>query len=160
MKNGRLCLPRALIEDTIARPRATFRFTRVTRNMTSSPGATRFTSALQVPPCILWISRSANTANPTWLTCMMPRASWNTCEHIHFFQRVITARDMLTGHDLDINTLYGSIAGTTKHVGTSMVDPAHVEECLKILHLMAGGEDKWRERPFVSQSNCFCGFRR
>ena len=24
-----------------------------------------------------------------------------------------------------------------------------------MLHLIAGGEDKWRERPFVSQSNCF-----
>jgi trimethylamine--corrinoid protein Co-methyltransferase len=62
---------------------------------------------------------------------------------------------MLNGHDLDINTLYASVAGTKKHVGTSMVDPDHVEECLKILHLIAGGEDKWRERPFVSQSNCF-----
>jgi trimethylamine--corrinoid protein Co-methyltransferase len=28
-------------------------------------------------------------------------------------------------------------------------------ECLQILHVLAGGEDKWRERPFVSQSNCF-----
>jgi len=33
----------------------------------------------------------------------------------------------------------------------------HVEECLKILHLMAVAKTpkKWRERPFVSQSNCF-----
>ncbi len=36
-----------------------------------------------------------------------------------------------------------------------MVDPAHVTECLDILHFIAGGEEKWRERPFVSQSNCF-----
>lgn len=79
----------------------------------------------------------------------------DTCEHIHFFQRCLTARDMLNGHDLDINTLYACIAGTQKHVGTSMVDPAHVDECLQILHHVAGGEDKWRERPFVSQSNCF-----
>jgi trimethylamine---corrinoid protein Co-methyltransferase len=79
----------------------------------------------------------------------------DTCEHIHFFQRSLTARDMLTGHDLDINTLYACLAGTQKHVGTSMVDPAHVEECLKMLHVVAGSEAAWRERPFVSQSNCF-----
>jgi trimethylamine---corrinoid protein Co-methyltransferase len=36
-----------------------------------------------------------------------------------------------------------------------MVEPSHVDECLQILHYVAGGEKKWRERPFVSQSNCF-----
>jgi trimethylamine--corrinoid protein Co-methyltransferase len=77
------------------------------------------------------------------------------CDNIHFFQRTLTARDMITGHDLDINTLYACIAGTSKHVGTSMVEPAHVEECLRMLHVVAGSEAKWRERPFVSQSNCF-----
>lgn len=79
----------------------------------------------------------------------------DTCEHIHFYQRPLTARDMITGHDLDINTLYACIAGTTKHVGTSMVAPEHVTECLEMLHFVAGGEAAWRERPFVSQSNCF-----
>jgi trimethylamine---corrinoid protein Co-methyltransferase len=79
----------------------------------------------------------------------------DTCEHLHFFQRCLTARDMISGHDLDINTLYACLASTQKHVGTSMVEPAHVEECLAMLHLVAGSEAKWRERPFVSQSNCF-----
>ena len=27
--------------------------------------------------------------------------------------------------------------------------------CISMLHDIAGGEDKWRERPFVSNSNCF-----
>jgi trimethylamine--corrinoid protein Co-methyltransferase len=79
----------------------------------------------------------------------------DNCEHIHFYQRPLTARDMLTGHDLDINTLYACIASTAKHVGSSMVAPEHVEECLQMLHFVAGGEAAWRERPFVSQSNCF-----
>jgi trimethylamine---corrinoid protein Co-methyltransferase len=79
----------------------------------------------------------------------------DTCEHIHFFQRCLTARDMITGHDLDINTMYACLASTQKHVGTSMVEAAHVTECLEMLHLIAGGEKQWRERPFVSQSNCF-----
>ena len=29
------------------------------------------------------------------------------------------------------------------------------EKALEMLHLFAGGEDAWRERPFVSNSNCF-----
>jgi trimethylamine--corrinoid protein Co-methyltransferase len=79
----------------------------------------------------------------------------DTCEHIHFYQRPVVARDMVEPRDLDVNTLYACIAGTTKHVGTSMVEPDHVRECLEMLHIVAGGEDKWRERPFASQSNCF-----
>jgi trimethylamine--corrinoid protein Co-methyltransferase len=28
-------------------------------------------------------------------------------------------------------------------------------DAFKMLHMIAGGEDEWRERPFVSNSNCF-----
>jgi trimethylamine--corrinoid protein Co-methyltransferase len=30
-----------------------------------------------------------------------------------------------------------------------------VADALEMLHMIAGGEDKWRARPFVSNSNCF-----
>ena len=33
--------------------------------------------------------------------------------------------------------------------------PEHLEASFQMLHAIAGGEDKWRARPFVSQSNCF-----
>ena len=56
---------------------------------------------------------------------------------------------------MDINTCYLSVSGTTKHVGTSWVHPDHLEASLQMLHHIAGGEKQWRERPFVSQSNCF-----
>jgi trimethylamine--corrinoid protein Co-methyltransferase len=44
--------------------------------------------------------------------------------------------------------------GTTKHIGSSWTEAHHLEETLKMLHLVAGGEDKWRERPFMSISCC------
>ena len=52
-------------------------------------------------------------------------------------------------------TLYASISGTSKHVGSSWVKPENVEESLALLHQVAGGEAAWRARPFVSMSNCF-----
>lgn len=76
-------------------------------------------------------------------------------EHIHFFQRSIVLRDLPDVRELDLNTCYASIAGTSKHVGTSFFQPENVEEALQMLHLVAGGEDKWRARPFVSMSCCF-----
>ena len=76
-------------------------------------------------------------------------------DNIHFFQRAMVARDITDNFEMDLNTLYACCGGTTKHVGTSFSEPSHVKKCLEFLHLVAGGEKKWRERPFVSNSNCF-----
>jgi trimethylamine---corrinoid protein Co-methyltransferase len=76
-------------------------------------------------------------------------------DNIHFFQRAMVCRDIPDNYEMDVNTLYACCAGTTKHVGTSFSDPAHVQGCFELLHLIAGSEAAWRERPFVSNSNCF-----
>lgn len=76
-------------------------------------------------------------------------------EHIHFFQRPIVCRDMEIPSELDFNTTYACISGTSKHVGSSWVLPEHLEQTMEMLHIVAGGEDRWRERPFVSCSSCF-----
>ncbi len=76
------------------------------------------------------------------------------CEHIHMFQRTCVLRDITDNHAMDINTTYNSVLGTTKHVGASWAEVHHLEDTLKMLHIIAGGEDKWRERPFVSISCC------
>lgn len=79
----------------------------------------------------------------------------DTCEHIHIFQRMCVLRDIEDNYQMDLNTLYCAIAGTSKHVGSSWVSADHLQQSMKMLHQVAGGEDKWRARPFVSQSNCF-----
>lgn len=76
-------------------------------------------------------------------------------DNIHFFQRPLVCRDITDNYELDVNTIYACCAGTTKHIGTSFSDPAHVAGCVELLHLIAGGEAAWRERPFVSNTNCF-----
>ncbi len=76
------------------------------------------------------------------------------CEHIHMFQRMCVIRDIADNHDMDINTAYNSIMGTTKHIGSSWTEAHHLEDTLQMLHLVAGGEDAWRARPFMSISCC------
>jgi len=76
-------------------------------------------------------------------------------DNVHFFQRCMVARDVMDNREMDLNTIYASVNGTTKHIGTSFTEPDFVPDALKMLHIMAGGEDKWRERPFISNSNCF-----
>ncbi|PQV55525.1 trimethylamine--corrinoid protein Co-methyltransferase [Defluviimonas denitrificans] len=76
-------------------------------------------------------------------------------DNVHFFQRAMVARDVADNLEMDLNTLYACCSGTTKHVGTSFSDPSHVAPCFEMIHRLAGGEGKWRERPFISNSNCF-----
>ena len=79
----------------------------------------------------------------------------DSLEHVHFYQRSVVARDVPDPLEMDFNTCYACVSGTRKHVGTSWVEPHHVELSLKMLHRIAGSEEAWRKRPFVSQSNCF-----
>lgn len=76
-------------------------------------------------------------------------------DNIHYFQRCLVPRDIPDPADMDFNTCYAAVSGTTKHVGSSWVEPAHVTQSLEMLHMIAGSEKKWRDRPFVSMSNCF-----
>ena len=50
----------------------------------------------------------------------------DTLEHVHFYQRSLVARDMVDPRDLDVNTCYACISGTTKHVVSSWVLPEHL----------------------------------
>ncbi|MFK8022061.1 MAG: trimethylamine methyltransferase family protein [Pseudomonadales bacterium] len=79
----------------------------------------------------------------------------SNCEHIHMFQRTCVARDILDNAAMDLNSAYCSVMGTQKHIGSSWTEAHHIEETLKMLHVFAGGEEAWRARPFMSQSNCF-----
>jgi len=76
-------------------------------------------------------------------------------DNIHFLQRPMVARDITDNLELDLNTIYACCTGTTKHIGTSFSEPESVGPALKLLHKIAGGEEAWRARPFVSNSNCF-----
>ena len=76
-------------------------------------------------------------------------------DNVHFLQRPMVCRDIVDNLEMDLNTIYGCCAGTTKHVGTSISDPSHCDDVMRIIHMIAGGEDKWRARPFISNSNCF-----
>jgi trimethylamine--corrinoid protein Co-methyltransferase len=76
-------------------------------------------------------------------------------DNVHFFQRAMVCRDIADNYEMDVNTLYACCSGTTKHVGTSFSDPTHVAGCFDLIHMVAGGEEAWRARPFVSNSNCF-----
>ncbi|MCF6305401.1 MAG: trimethylamine methyltransferase family protein [Rhodobacteraceae bacterium] len=76
-------------------------------------------------------------------------------DNIHFFQRPLVPRDVLGELNMDINTLYASLSGTRKHVGTSITLVENCKPFLEMLYMVAGGEAAFRARPFVSISATF-----
>jgi len=76
-------------------------------------------------------------------------------DNIHFVQRPMVARDVADSLEMDLNTIYACCSGTTKHVGSSIFEPGFVAPVLDLLHMIAGSEQAWRARPFMSASICF-----
>ncbi|NIV73298.1 MAG: methyltransferase, partial [Gammaproteobacteria bacterium] len=68
---------------------------------------------------------------------------------IHFFSRSLVARDMPDARSLDLNTAYACLAGTAKHVMTSVSEPAHLNDIAEMCFLIAGSAEAFRARPFL-----------
>ncbi len=154
-EHGRLCIPRALVEDTlaIAAQRFVLHGQDPVHDMEPWDKKTYFGTAgaaVHMVDPVTGKYRDSTLKDLYDIARVVDRM-----DHIHYFQRSIVCRDLPDPRELDLNTLYACIKGTTKHVGSSWVLPEHVEEGLKLLHYVSGGEDKWRARPFVSMSNCF-----
>jgi trimethylamine--corrinoid protein Co-methyltransferase len=152
---GRLTFPRALIEDTIANTARRFVLHGQDPRHDMEPWGKRVYfgtagAAVHMVDPITGEYRESTLKDLYDIARVV-----DSLDHIHFFQRAIVCRDLPDPYELDVNTCYASVMGTTKHVGTSWVQPEHVEASLQMLHIIAGGEDKWLRRPFVSQSNCF-----
>lgn len=153
--DGRLRFPPALVEDTIARAnREITLFGRDPRHDLQLGGArVHFGTAGAAVSLVDVDGRSYRDSTLADLHDAARIA--DRLDNIHFVQRPMVARDLSDNREMDLNTLYACCAGTTKHVGTSFSDPANVPDALELLHMIAGGEAAWRERPFVSNSNCF-----
>jgi len=152
---GRLRFPRSLVEDTLAIAGRHFPLHAQDPRHDMEPWGKKVYfgtagAAVNIVDPVTGVYRESVAQD-----CFDIARLVDTMEHIHFYQRTVVPRDLPDPAEMDINTCYLSVAGTTKHVGTSWVHPDHLEASLQMLHHIAGGEKAWRERPFVSQSNCF-----
>lgn len=151
---GRLLFPRALVEDTLAKAARKFPLHAQDPRFDLEPWGKKVYFGTAGAAVNMVNAEGSYRESKIQDLYDIGRVV-DTMEHIHFFQRAVVPRDLPDPYEMDFNTCYASVSSTTKHVGSSWVLPEHLEKSLEMLHLIAGGEDKWRERPFVSQSNCF-----
>jgi len=152
---GRLLIPRSLVEDTIASAARdiTLHGQDPRHDMQLSGTNTYFGTAGAAVHMVDWETREYRESTLADLYDVARLV--DALEHIHFYQRSLVPRDMLSSMDLDINTCYACVSGTSKHVGVSFIHADTAEAAFAMLHAIAGSEEKWRARPFVSLSCCF-----
>ncbi len=153
--DGRLRFPRSLIEDTIAKAARHFPLHGQDPKHDMMPeGGNVYYGTAGAATAVVDLSDSSYR-DSTLLDLYQAARIVDALDNIHFFQRPLVARDMEDLFELDLNTLYACVAGTTKHIGTAFTVGENVAGCLELLHEIAGGEAAWRARPFVSCSNTF-----
>ncbi|MBE1284646.1 MAG: methyltransferase [Rhodobacteraceae bacterium] len=154
-EDGRIRFPRALVEDTLAKAnRSITLFSRDGKtDLELSGSKVHYGTA---GAAVSMVDVHGNEYRDSTVQDLHDAA--RICEqldNIHFVQRPMVCRDIADNREMDLNTIYASCSGTFKHIGTSFTEPDYVAPALEMLHMIAGGEDKWRERPFMSNSNCF-----
>ena len=153
--DGRLRFSQALVEDMLAKAARDITLHGQDPKHDIRPGGSRVHYGTAGAAVHVYDVEDRVNRDPTVQDLYDAARMVEVLDNIHFFQRPLTTRDTEDPTDLDVNTLYASVAGTTKHIGTSFTSPERTQMGLDMLHMVAGSEAAWRARPFVSNSNCF-----
>ncbi|MDU8926647.1 trimethylamine methyltransferase family protein [Alisedimentitalea sp. MJ-SS2] len=154
-EDGRLRFPRALVEDMLAKAAKaiTLPGRDPAHDLTLSGNRVHFGTA---GAAVHMVDVDAKHYRDSTLQDLHDAARiTDRLDNIHFLQRPMVARDIADNREMDLNTVYACACGTTKHIGTSFTEPDFVDDAIEMLHMIAGGEEAWRARPFMSNSNCF-----
>ncbi|MBC6439682.1 MAG: trimethylamine methyltransferase family protein [Rhodospirillales bacterium] len=153
-EHGRLHFPRALVEDILARSRKRFVAHGQTpeHDLEIADGRVHFGSGGASPNIVdldTGLYRGANLADLYDVARIV-----DTLPNIHFYDRSLVARDVEDVRAFDLNTAYAILSGTAKHVGTSITVADNVEDVVALFDTVAGGEGRYRKRPFAMLLSC------
>lgn len=146
---GRTCFPRAMVEEAIdtAAKRFPLHGRDPNRSIEVGGDAVHFgtggaaVQTLDLETAGYRPSTLQDLYDFTRLQDTLPNVSW--------FTRCCVATDVPDNFDLDVNTVYALMRGTTKPVATSFTLAEYVDPIVKLLDIVAGGEGEFAKRPFV-----------
>ena len=154
-EDGRVRIPRRVVEKMLAVAARDVTLCGQDAGNDIRPGGTRVHYGTAGAAVHVYDPALGDHRDPTMRDLYDSARLVDALDNIHFFQRTLTCRDTEDPTELDLNTLYVCVHGTTKHVGTSFTSVERARRGLDMLHRVAGSEAAWRARPFVSNSNCF-----
>jgi trimethylamine--corrinoid protein Co-methyltransferase len=122
--DGRLRFPRALVEDMVDKAAKSFPlYGRDPRHHLDLSGDRVHYGTAGAAVNVVDLAK--NEYRPSTAPDLYDAARLaHHLDNIHFFQRTMVCCEIPDLVEMDLNTLYACLAGTTKHVGTSFSDPA------------------------------------
>ena len=144
---GRIMMPRALVEDALATTRREWTLHALdgTRSLDIAPNHVHFGTAGGAVSIRDFHSMSYR--DTTLLDLYDAARLIDTLPHIHWCYRPLIARDMPTTMDLDINTAYALIAGTSKPWGITLGSADAVDAVTTMFDMALGGEGRFQDTP-------------
>jgi len=152
--HGRLCFPRALVEDVIAATPGTFVMHGYSPDydMEVDAGRVHFSPGGDAVTTLDVNGRSYRSSTLVDVYDFARLIDW--LEHVHDFSEVVVATDIPDRRAANLNMAYAAISGTTKHVCLSPGSATQVDDIVELMNLITGGDKKRRERPFCSAGAC------
>tara|TARA_B100002003_G_scaffold173538_1_gene161396 strand:- start:27467 stop:29002 length:1536 start_codon:yes stop_codon:yes gene_type:complete len=153
-EHGRLCFPRALVEDVIANtPKEMQFFGRTPQHDLKLGGQSVHTYG--GGEAVNMLDPDSQIYRPSTLLDIYDAARLiDRLDNIHAFSRLIVATEIQDQLACDINTAYASVAGTAKHTALTFNNASHIDPTLEMLKTIAGSEKRWFDRPFCHGGGC------
>ncbi len=152
---GRLMLPRALVEDTIAGAAREYTIHGRDSKHDLQIGKDRvhFSTCGEA---VQTLDLDTREYRPSSLRDVYDFARLaDAMEHIHMFAQTVISNELSDDVLLhDVNVAYAMMSGTTKHASMAVMDATAVDDVFAMAHMFAGGEDAFRARPFFSVGQC------
>ena len=147
-ERGRLCFPGSLVEDIIANAPKSVEIHGRDPDRSFEAGSDRVYfgtggAAVRTLDIDTGLYRSSTLRDLYDFTRLQDRL-----ENISWFTRCCVATDIPDNYDLDINTAYALLRGTTKPVATSFFVAEHVAPVVRLFDLAEGGEGRFGRRPW------------
>ena len=154
-EDGRLRFPRSLVEDTLSFAARDF----VLHSRTNSNDLLLKKNRVHygtAGAAVHVVDLETNEYRDSTVKDLFSAAKLSDhLDNIHFLQRPMVCRDIPDNFEMDLNTVFACCAGTSKHVGVSFTEAFYVKPIMEMVHILAGDENSWLEKPFISNSNCF-----
>ena len=144
---GRLCYPRSMVEDIIAGACRRFMLHGRDEKYDFEVGGDKVYfgtggAAVQTLDLDTHSYRAATLRDLHDFTRLA-----DSLNNVSWFTRCCVATDIPDNDDLDINTAYALLSGTSKPVGTSFTLAHTVDPIIDMFEMSMGGEGSFRERP-------------
>lgn len=152
---GRLRLPRALVEDTIANAAReyTIHGRDPKHDLQIGKDRVHFSTCGEA---VQTLDLGTREYRPSSLRDVYDFARLaDRMEHIHMFAQTVISNELSDDVLLhDVNVAYALLSATNKHVSMAVMDATAVDDVFAMAHMFAGGEEAFRKRPFFSIGQC------